>query len=124
MVNKPTKYYKKTDGYYPKRCKLFPKTLSSAITHSTQKTFNKRGFNKLELTRDWQKIVGVDLSDKCYPIKIDSDKNGKYGGRLYVGASAKYALEIQYLEPVILERISAYYGYRIAERMILVKSTS
>jgi hypothetical protein len=106
----------------PKRCYLFPKTLGAAVDWSAQAVFAKNGFSNSDVIYRWKDIVGAELSGYCTPVKMTSP-NGRQGeGRLYLKVkSGAYAMQVQYQEAVILERLATFYGYRVASRIVILQ---
>jgi hypothetical protein len=106
---------------YVKRASLFPKELSSALTISLEQALQSRGFGEHDIARHWQKIVGTELSEHCKPVKLIRRSKTEREGKLYVRAKGAHALEVQYNEPLILERLAAFYGFTIAHRIIILQ---
>ncbi len=86
-----------------------------------------RGFAQANIVAAWPDIVGAQLSLFSRPVKIDWRKRrGSYDpddtsgpGALVVQVESAFALDIQHLSPVILERINAHYGWRCIDRLVL-----
>ena len=93
-----------------KRASMFPKELSSALTLSLESALKNRGFGEHDIARHWADIIGEELAEHCQPIKLIRRSKTQAEGRIYIRASGAHALELQYNEPVILERLSAFYG--------------
>lgn len=69
---------------------------------------------------EWASIVGDRLAATCFPERVVPTPGGQ-GGVLHVRiASGTIGLELQHLEPVIVERINTYFGYRAIARLKLV----
>lgn len=106
----------------PKRCYLFPKTLSDSLLYPTAIAMKKRGFAKSDLLRHWEAIVGPELGQRCQPVKLSAPRQPGGGETiLYVRTRSVWATEIQHSAPLILERLAAYYGYRIAGRLAILQ---
>ncbi|MBT5945406.1 MAG: DUF721 domain-containing protein [Rhodospirillaceae bacterium] len=71
----------------------------------------KRGFFEASVFSDWHDIVGDDLASQCVPMRLVRGPEGE-GGTLHVKVTGPLALELQHLEPQVIERINSYYGYR------------
>lgn len=110
------------EPYQPKRCYLFPKTLSGALNWSVKEAFTVRGFSNQDVIHRWSDIVGDSLAAVCTPIKLTFPKGSQGNGQLYVKVqNGAHALEVQFQEPVILERLATFYGYRIATRVVIMQ---
>jgi hypothetical protein len=71
--------------------------------------------------------VGERLAGFSQPIKMDWPRRGTTspkGGRpepasLVVRVEGVFAIELQHMAPVIVERVNAYYGWRCVGRLVL-----
>jgi hypothetical protein len=96
---------------------------------------DRRGWTAARLLADWSAIVGAELARRSMPERlvgqgsiIDRGRTAKGGAgpprrpaalRVRVGGAA--ALEIQHMEPQIVERVNGYFGYRAIDRLQLVQ---
>ncbi len=122
-MSAPRKTYK--EGYVPdapRRCHMFPKTLSHSLTFPVARTLKKRGFQKADLLRHWEAIVGPELGRRCQPVKLIQKGYELGNGVLELRTPGVYATEIQHAAPQILERLATYYGYPVAGRITLLQS--
>ena len=101
---KPAKTARRSGG--PKRVGL---TLPAAAVQA----YRKHGFAESRLLTDWQVVVGERLADVCLPEKLSRD------GVLSIRVSPAFGLELQHLEPKILERIATFFGHRAVSRLKL-----
>ncbi len=102
----------------PRRCYLFPKTLTDSLTHSTAAALKKRGFHQANLLAHWPDIVGHELARFCTPVKLSPPPEGA----LYVKVcSGSHALNVQYAEPLILERLARFCGHSAARRIVILQ---
>ena len=118
--NKPT--YK--EAYVPgapKRCYLFPKSLSDSLTYPVASALKKRGFAKTDLLRHWEAIVGPELGQRCQPVKLSVHPQRPGEAVLHIRTRSVWATEIQHSAPIILERLATYYGYRVASRITILQ---
>lgn len=99
----------------PKRKGLL--RLGDALPGITTPAFKKHGFHEARLIRDWPAIVGESLASQSRPQRLIFPRDKKTDGTLRVEASPGFALEMQYMESMILERIAAYFGYRAVTRL-------
>ncbi len=97
--------------------------LGKSISRLTQNTYGKRGFADGEILRHWPTIVGALLAKASLPEKIiyPNNKNGDGTLHLRVG-NPGLALDIQHMEPTILERINAHFGYRAVGRLKIIQA--
>ena len=87
--------------------------LSQMVPKLTRAAFRNRGFHQASILTDWTDIVGVEMAAKSCPEKISRD------GVLMLRVDGPIALEIQHLEPQLLERIATHFGYRAVVRIAI-----
>ena len=69
---------------------------------------------------NWETIVGANIARASTPEKLTFPHNKRDSGVLRLRAESGATLEIQHLEPQILERINSYFGYRAVARLQLI----
>jgi hypothetical protein len=79
----------------------------------------KRGLGEAQLLQHWTSIVGARLAEGSCPERLAFANRDRMHGTLHLAAASGLALEIQHQEPVILERINAFFGYRAVARISL-----
>lgn len=95
--------------------------LADLVGKTVGDAFAKQGFAAVEIVTHWQEIVGDDLAKRSEPIKLawprrdDPDSVGV----LQIRVEGAYALEIQHLQPVIIERVNRYFGWRCVGRLAI-----
>ncbi len=99
------------------------KSLKHALDIVTKPVFLKRGFAANRIITDWNKIVG-DAAGACsVPRKLTFQKDQKANGTLYVEVTnSGFATQMVYLEPMILEKISCYFGYKAVARLKIMQN--
>lgn len=90
--------------------------LSWAIGKIVAKSFEARGLAAAGIVGEWRAIVGEALAACSWPDRLQRN------GTLRVRVAGPVAVELQHLEPQILDRIAAYYGYRAATRIAYVQA--
>jgi hypothetical protein len=98
------------------------RALAGCLPAVTGEAMRKRGFGEYRLLNEWEKIVGPALAAHSAPLKLSFARGSKTDGVLQVQVAPMMALEFQHLQPLILDRIAAYFGYRAVGRMALVQS--
>lgn len=101
----------------------FVRELKGYVLPFAKEALKKRGFSEFRLLSEWPQIVGEDLAKVSTPQKISFEMNKKTDGVLHVDVLAVSALEFQHLQPVIMERIATYFGYRAISRFVLHQVT-
>ena len=106
------------DNY--KRRRSGPLPLAALLPKLTRKALGKFGFSYIGLITDWATIVGPDIAKMSAPEKLTFPRNKRDSGVLRLKAEGGAALEIQHLEPQILDRINTYFGYRAVMRLNII----
>lgn len=93
--------------------------LSLAVTlpKVTRRTLGRHGLAEGGLVTDWVAIVGATIAERSLPLRLSFTGGERREGTLHVRVSGALALELQHLEPQILERINGYFGYRAVGRL-------
>ncbi len=92
-----------------------PRALAATMPKVTRALFRARGFAEAGVLTDWPDIVGRPLADHTSPERLGRD------GALEVRVGGGWALELKHLEPMVLDRIATYFGYRAVTRLKLVQ---
>ena len=103
-----------------KRRRSGPLPLAALLPRLTRKALGKFGFSYIGLITDWATIVGPDIARLSAPEKLSFPRNKRDSGVLRLKAEGGAALEIQHLEPQILDRINTYFGYRAVMRLHII----
>ena len=82
-----------------------------------------QGFAASDIVVGWPEIVGARLAPFCEPVKVQWPR--RPGGpdmptdpaTLVVRVESAFALEVQHLAPLIIERVNARYGWRCIGRL-------
>jgi hypothetical protein len=104
-----------------------PKPLADFLDLCLDKAMAAQGFANSDVLVSWPDIVGERLAAYSQPIKMDWPRRGTTapkGGRpepaaLVVRVEGVFAIELQHMAPVIVERVNAYYGWRCVGRLVL-----
>ncbi|MGE0338608.1 MAG: DUF721 domain-containing protein [Xanthobacteraceae bacterium] len=95
--------------------------LADLVGRTVGDAFKRQGFAAVEIVTHWPEIVGEDLAKRSEPIKLawprrdDPDSVGV----LQIRVEGAYALEIQHLQPVILDRVNRYFGWKCVGRLAI-----
>ena len=111
---------KRTNKDYKKRRAGGPLPIATLVPKLTRKALGKYGFSYAGLITEWEAIIGADIARTSTPEKLTFPHNKRDSGILRLRAESGAALEIQHLEPQILDRINSYFGYRAVVRLQLV----
>ena len=92
--------------------------LADTVARVTGPLLRKRGFAEARIVTEWREIVGAALAQGCAPEKLTVARNGG-GGTLDIRVEGALALELQHLQPQIIERVNGYFGYEAVDRIRL-----
>lgn len=96
------------------------RALAASVARVARPALRKRGLAAGRIVSDWPEIVGPELAAQCIPEGLSS--GGKdLGGVLQIRVAGPLALELQHLEPVVIEKINGHFGYRAVARLRLVQ---
>jgi hypothetical protein len=97
--------------------------LAKTLPKITKRALGVRGFAEAGLLGDWPNIVGKEIAARCLPRKLERPRPGRRGEAvLTLRVEAGCAIELQHLEPVLIERINGYFGYRAVGRLRLLQA--
>lgn len=97
-----------------------PRPLAATVGALAKKTIGKRGFAEAGLITGWEGIVGRELAASCWPDRLSFPPGRRDGGTLRIRVTGGFALELQHMEPQLLERINGHFGYRAIERIAMI----
>ena len=98
-----------------------PRALASSLAATTKSIFGKRGFADGAILRDWAMIAGEHLAAHSQPEKIAYSK-GVDSGSLHLRIdSGAMATEMQHLQPLLIERINGYFGFKAIDRVKIIQ---
>ena len=103
----------------PKYGKVRP--LADLVGGALQSAFARQGFAAVDIVSHWEDIVGPELAARTEPMRLtwprreDPDSSGT----LTVRVEGAYALELQHLTPVVIERVNRYFGWGCVGRLAI-----
>jgi hypothetical protein len=99
-----------------------PRAIGTTVEKLTRPIFGRRGFSEAAIITDWAAVIGAELARHTRPERIAFRPRTRAEGTLHlrVGHSA-LALELQHLEPQLIERINRYFGYRAVARVAMIQ---
>ena len=97
-----------------------PRRIGQTVPEVAGKVLGKRGLAFGALITDWPSIIGHQLSLRTAPDKLSFPRGKREDATLHIRAMGAIALELQHLEPQIIERINSFFGYRAVARIKLV----
>ncbi len=98
------------------------RSISDLARGINNRAFRRFGFAKSDILLHWHEIVGSVLARSSLPERLALPKNNEQSdgraGVLHIRVDGSYAPEMQHLEPIVIDRINSYYGYKAVERLI------
>ncbi len=95
---------------------------SVALNKIMSPLYTKRGTVQSRLLMDWEKIVGKTLAKGSAPTRLVFKEGYRVNGLLYVEIyHSSLATQMMYMEPIILEKIATYFGYKAVANMRLIQ---
>jgi len=99
-----------------------PSLVGAYLRQSMAPALLRRGFPQAEVITHWPAIVGEELGRNCCPERLSYAPGIRNGGTLHVRAAGSFAVELQHLEPQVVERINRYFGFRAVARLALLQA--
>ena len=102
-----------------------PKPLADLIDACLGPTLAKQGFAASDVIVAWPEIAGERLAAWSRPVKLEWPRRRPEPGAppepatLVVRVEGAFALEMQHLAPLLVERVNAHYGWRCVGRIVL-----
>jgi hypothetical protein len=95
--------------------------LGATVARITGPIISRRGSAISAIASRWSEIVGDTLAAQTMPEKVSFPPRGVGAGTLRLRVnSGGLATEIQHMEPVLLQRINTFLGYRAVARLQLI----
>lgn len=87
------------------------------------RAFRRYGFARSDIHLHWHDIVGSVLAAASLPERLIMPKNEtneaeNRGGVLHIRVEGSFAPEMQHMQPLVIDRINSYYGFKAVERLI------
>ena len=104
-----------------------PRPLADLLDACLVPALRAQGFASADIIAAWPEIVGERLSGFTQPVKIEwrrkpagSDPSARPDpSTLVIRVESAFAIEVQHLAPVIVERVNAHYGWRCVGKLVL-----
>lgn len=97
-----------------------PRPIGRTVPDIASQALGKRGLAFGALITDWDSIIGRTLANRTAPEKLSFPRGKREDATLHIRVMGPFALELQHLEPQILERINSYFGYRAVSRIRII----
>ncbi len=98
------------------------RAVGATVERLMKPILGSRGFGAASVVTQWEQIVGPVLARSTAPERIAYPRGERSQGTLHLKVStASLALELQHLEPQMIERINSHFGYRAVARLRIVQ---
>jgi hypothetical protein len=97
------------------------RAIAAEVPRVAKAALGKRGFGEAQLVTQWDAVIGPELASKLSPDRLSFARGERRDGVLRLRVPSAFAVEAQHLEPMILERINGFFGYRAVARIQLVQ---
>ena len=97
------------------------RAIAAEIPRIAGAALGKRGFGEAQLVTQWEAVIGEELAAKLSPERLVFPRGERRGGTLRLRVASAFAVEAQHLEPVLIERINAFFGYGAVARLAFIQ---
>jgi hypothetical protein len=91
--------------------------LAASLPAVMKTALGRRGFGEGAIITDWPAIVGAEIAALSAPERLSFPPGERRAGVLQVRVAGPMAIELQHLEPLVLERINMHFGYQAVARL-------
>ncbi|MBZ6075977.1 DUF721 domain-containing protein [Microvirga puerhi] len=107
--------------------RLRPRPLAEFLDVCLGPSLAAQGFASSDVIVAWPDIVGDRLAEFTQPLKIEWKRKAAHAdpdarpdpATLVVRVESAFALEMQHLAPVVMDRVNTYYGWRCIGKLVL-----
>ncbi len=97
------------------------RSLAASLPAVTRKVLGRHGLAEGGLITGWRDIVGAEIAARSLPVRLSFPAGERRDGTLLVRVAGALALELQHLEPLVVERINGHFGYRAVARLKILQ---
>ncbi len=99
------------------------RALAATLPKVTHRALGRRGFAEGGLATQWSSVMGKEIAARCRPVKLVRARPGASGeGVLTLRVEPGFAIELQHLAPLLIERINGHFGARVVHRLRLLQA--
>jgi hypothetical protein len=104
-----------------------PRPLADFLDVCLSPSLAAQGFATSDIIVAWRDIVGERLAAFTQPLKIEWKRKRPYAdpearpepATLVIRVEGAFALEMQHMAPVVIERVNVYYGWNCIGKLVL-----
>ena len=97
------------------------KKIGDSIPKFIEKNVKQKNFAETSLIKNWVKIVGVKISNLCFPIKISFSNIENSNGVIYLKTVRGKSMEVEFKNFEIIEKVNQYLGYKAITNISVVQ---
>ena len=105
-----------------KRSGLGAQSVNRSLSKIVRRAFGRQGFAEPGVLLRWPEIVGETLAKFSLPERLSFPHGERSQGTLHLRVDGQFALEVQHLEPMIIERINSFFGYGAVSRISILQA--
>ncbi|MAL78604.1 MAG: hypothetical protein CMN55_05750 [Sneathiella sp.] len=99
-----------------------PKAIAALVGKSSRAALVRRGFAEADILNQWGSIVGPNLAEVSSPEKLGYTRQSNREATLRIRVAPGWAPEFQHFEPLIIERVNSFFGYKAVARLQLIQA--
>ena len=105
----------------PARKRRAAAPLADLVGRCVNEAFSRQGFAAVDIVTHWDDIVGPELAGRSEPMRLywPRREDPDSVGTLAVRVEGAYAIELQHLAPIVMERVNRYFGWRCVGRIAI-----
>ncbi len=94
------------------------RALAATLPKVTHRALGRRGFAEGGLASEWTSVMGKEIAARCRPAKlVRARPGGSSEGVLTLRVEPGFAIELQHLAPLLIERINGHFGASVVHRL-------
>ena len=94
------------------------RSFGNTLPRGIKGILKKNGYNYSEIINKWNLLVGKDISSYCYPKSIKMSQTNS-NGTLTLAVQRGNEIDIEYSKNKIINKINAYFGYKLISEVKL-----
>ena len=114
-------------NFTPHKIRAWARPLADLVGAAIDPVLAKQGFGESGIILNWEEIVGFRIAWACEPIKLLWPPRGGMRGPdvppesavLVLRVEGAFAIELQHLAPIVIERVNAHLGWRCIAKLAL-----
>ena len=98
------------------------RAVAASLPAATRRLYKRRGFAQADILTQWPAIVGDMLAGFSVPERVNwpRDPDRPDGATLRIRVASAWAPQLAHLEPIVLDRVNSYFGYKAVTKLAIV----